>query len=81
MNTLRGFKLTVTLFSIRSQLIGSVTHTGVRAQCVVAAMSTVGLRLTLIDICDKNMLEITLKKMDKHIWHALFHLRVSLSHM
>lgn len=41
----------VTLFSIRSQLIGSVTHTGVRAQCIVAAMSAVGLFcLTLINI-------------------------------
>lgn len=59
---LRRFKLTVTLFSIRSQLIGGVTHTGVRAQCVVAAMSTVALfRLTLIDICDKNMKKLKKK--------------------
>lgn len=41
----------VTLFSIRSQLVSRVTHTGVRAQCVVAAVSTVGLCfLTLINI-------------------------------
>lgn len=41
----------VTLFSIRSQFIGGVANTGVRAQCIVAAMSTVGLFcLTLINI-------------------------------
>ncbi len=64
-------KLTVTLFSVRSQLIGSVTDTGVRAQCVVAAMSTVGLFcLALIDICYKNMFLKTLNKMEEHIWLA-----------
>lgn len=41
----------VTLLSIRSQLIGSVANTDVRAQSVMAAVSTVGLFcLTLINI-------------------------------
>lgn len=48
--------LTEAMFPIRSQLIGSVAHTGVGAKCVVAAMSTVGLfYFTFVDICDKNM--------------------------
>lgn len=48
---------TVTMFSIRSQLIGSVAHAGVGAQRVAAAVSTVGLFFTLVDICDKWMLK------------------------
>lgn len=50
------FRLTVTLSSIRSQLVGRVTHTGIGAQSVVAAMSTVGFfGLALINICDESM--------------------------
>lgn len=45
------------MFSIRSQLIGSVAHAGVGAQRVAAAVSTVGLFFTLVDICDKWMLK------------------------
>lgn len=52
---LGGFKLTVALFSIRSELIGRVTNTNERARSVVAAMSAVAVfYLTLINICDKN---------------------------